>query len=81
MSTLLEDFLRRKIGLNLRRDEAWENGLPAPLGWYKVTLITTLPGTPEIAVAARYLDAVQTPWSKEVVADPPPDHYDLVVNP
>ncbi len=52
----------------------------APLGWYKVTLMTGLPGAPEIAVNPRYLDMDQTPFSIEVVADPPPGAYDLKVS-
>jgi hypothetical protein len=56
-----------------------DSGKGAPLGWYKVTLITTLPGSPEITVDGRYLDPERTPWSKEVVADAEPGHYDLEV--
>jgi hypothetical protein len=54
-----------------------ETGKGAPLGWYKVTLVTTLPGSPEITVNPKYLDADQTPLSVEVVADPKEDAYDL----
>jgi hypothetical protein len=42
-----------------------------------VTLVTTLPGSPEITVNPKYLDADQTPLSVEVVADPKEDAYDL----
>jgi hypothetical protein len=56
-----------------------DSGKGAPLGWYKVTLITTLPGAPEITVDSRYLDPEKTPWTLEVVADPTPGAYDLNV--
>jgi hypothetical protein len=58
-------------------DTARENGKGAPLGWYKVTLITTLPGQPVIEVNDRYVDFDQTPLTIEVIADPAPDRYDL----
>lgn len=54
-----------------------ETGKGAPLGWYKVTLVTTLPGAPEIVVNPKYLDADKTPLSIEVVANPEADRYDL----
>jgi hypothetical protein len=41
------------------------------------TLITTLPGAPEITVDGRYLDPEQTPLSIEVVATPTPGAYDI----
>jgi hypothetical protein len=49
----------------------------APLGWYKVTLKTTLPGEAEIKVPGKYLDFEQTPLWIEVVADPKSGAYDL----
>jgi hypothetical protein len=52
-------------------------GKGAPPGWYKVTLLTTLPGTPAITVNPKYLNVDTTPLSIEVVADPEPGHYDL----
>jgi hypothetical protein len=54
-----------------------DSGKGAPLGWYKVTLITTLPGAPEIKVDSQYLDPEKTPLSIEVVADPAPNAYDI----
>ena len=54
-----------------------ESGRGAPLGWYKVTLLTTLPGSPEITVDRRYLDAETTPLRIEVVANASPGTYDL----
>lgn len=54
-----------------------ETGKGAPLGWYKVTLVTTLPGAPEVAVNPKYLDPAKTPLSIEVVANPEPDQYDI----
>jgi hypothetical protein len=54
-----------------------ETGKGAPPGWYKVTLLTTLPGAPEIAVNPRYTDPALTPLSVEVVANPEPGRYDL----
>jgi hypothetical protein len=59
-----------------------DSGSGAPLGWYKVTLITTPRGgkDPEITVDPRYLKPETTPLEIEVVADPKPDAYDLKVN-
>ncbi len=57
--------------------QASESGPGAPTGWYKVTLMTTLPGSPEIEVPARYLDVAQTPLAVEVVANPEPDAYNI----
>ena len=54
-----------------------DSGRGAPPGWYKATLITTLPGTPEITVNRQYLDPERTPLHIEVVAEPPPDAYDI----
>jgi hypothetical protein len=54
-----------------------DSGKGAPVGWYKVTLITTLPGSPEITVDRKYTDPDRTPWSVEVLADAPPGAYDL----
>jgi hypothetical protein len=54
-----------------------ESGKGAPLGWYKVTLLTTLPGAPDVTVSPRYTDPDQTPLSIEVVANAEPGRYDL----
>jgi hypothetical protein len=54
-----------------------ETGKGAPPGWYKVTLVTTLPGAPEITVNPNYLDADKTPLSIEVVDNPEPGRYDF----
>jgi hypothetical protein len=54
-----------------------DSGKGAPLGWYKVILLTTLPGSPEISVPAKYLDPKDTPLKVKVVADPEPGAYDL----
>ena len=51
----------------------------APLGWYKVTLLTGLPGSPPIEIDSKYLDMDKTPLSVEVVADPGPTAYDFKV--
>ncbi len=51
----------------------------APLGWYKVTLVTDLPGAPPIQVNARYTDMDKTPLSVEVVGEPAAGTYDLKV--
>jgi hypothetical protein len=56
-----------------------DSGAGAPLGWYKVTLLTTLPGAPEIKVDSKYLDFDKTPLSFEVVAEPQAGAYDLVL--
>jgi hypothetical protein len=57
-----------------------ETGKGAPPGWYKVTLVTTLPGAPEITVNPNYLDPDKTPWSVEVVENPEPGRYDFKVS-
>jgi hypothetical protein len=54
-----------------------ETGQGAPLGWYKVTLINDLPGTPEIKVHPKYLKPETTPLEIEIVDDPKPGAYDL----
>jgi hypothetical protein len=56
-----------------------DTGKGAPLGWYKVTLISTLPGEAPIPVHSKYTDPDTTPLSIEVVANPAPDAYDLKV--
>jgi hypothetical protein len=52
-------------------------GPGAPLGWYRVTLVTGLPGDPEIKVNPKYLDANKSPILIEVVEKPEPSRYDL----
>jgi hypothetical protein len=54
-----------------------DTGTGAPLGWYKVTLLTDLPGTPEIKVDKKYLRPETTPLQVEIVENPKPGHYDL----
>jgi len=54
-----------------------EGGPGAPPGWYKVTLMTGLPGDPEIKVKPVFLDANKTPIELEVVENPGPGRYDL----
>jgi hypothetical protein len=53
-----------------------EGGMGAPLGWYKVTLRTG-PGQPDLNVDPKFLDPAATPWSVEVIDNPPADHYDF----
>jgi hypothetical protein len=57
--------------------KASEGGSGAPLGWYKVSLMTGLPGDPEIKVKPVFLDANKSPISIEIVEKPEPGHYDL----
>jgi hypothetical protein len=54
----------------------------APLGWYKVLVVTKFPGAPQDALALdpKYIDATKTPLSYEVVASPAPGAYDLKVS-
>jgi hypothetical protein len=54
-----------------------DTGTGAPLGWYNVTLLTDLPGTPEIKVDKKYLRPETTPLQVEIVENPPPGKYDL----
>jgi hypothetical protein len=60
--------------------KASEGGPGAPLGWYKVTLLTNLPGEPEINVNPKYLDVNKTPLSVEIVENPQPGAYDLTLS-
>jgi hypothetical protein len=59
-----------------------ESGPGAPLGWYKVVL-QDVQGKDEVErkVPGKYLDEKTTPLSIEVVADPPPGHYDIELKP
>jgi hypothetical protein len=54
-----------------------ETGKGAPLGWYKVMLLTSLPGAPDITVDPIYTDPESTPLSVEVVANPESGRYDF----
>jgi hypothetical protein len=54
-----------------------DTGTGAPLGWYRVTLLTDMPGTPEIKVDPKYLNPETTPIKVEIVEKPEPGHYDL----
>jgi hypothetical protein len=54
-----------------------ETGSGAPLGWYKVTLLTDLPGTKPIAVHPKYLKAESTPLEVEITDNPPAGAYDF----
>src|SRR5262245_22408109 len=37
----------------------------APLGWYKITFLTGLPGAPAVDIDSKYLDIDKTPLSIE----------------
>ena len=54
-----------------------DGGPGAPPGWYKVALLTGLPGDPEIKVNPIFLDPNKSPISIEVVEKPEPGRYDL----
>jgi hypothetical protein len=54
-----------------------DTGSGAPLGWYKVTLMTDLPGMPEIKIHPKYLRPETSPLEIEIKDNPPPGHYDL----
>ena len=54
-----------------------DTGSGAPMGWYKVTLITDLPGTPIINVAPKYLQPETTPVAIEIVENPQPGASDI----
>ena len=51
----------------------------APLEWYKVTLLTGLPGAPPIQIDSKYLDSDKTTLVVEVVDVPPPNAYNFTV--
>ncbi len=55
------------------------SGPGAPVGWYKVTLTDTLPGSAPMpkTVHPKYLDENKTPLAVEVVANPQPGAYDI----
>jgi len=55
----------------------------APLGWYKVTIVTDAPGeTPStVKVNPKYKSATSTDLEVEVVANPEPGKYDLKASP
>jgi hypothetical protein len=54
-----------------------DTGSGAPLGWFKVTLINDLPGTPVINVDSKYLNPETTPVAIEIVDNPEPGAYDV----
>lgn len=54
-----------------------DGGRGAPLGWYKVVLLTGAPGDPECDVDPIFTDPNRTPLSIEVVDNAEPGHYDL----
>ncbi|HTU89773.1 MAG TPA: hypothetical protein VMF69_06740 [Gemmataceae bacterium] len=54
-----------------------DGGRGAPLGWYKVVLLTGAPGDPECDADPIYTDVNRTPLLIEVVDNPEPGHYDL----
>jgi hypothetical protein len=54
-----------------------ESGAGLALGWYKVTLMTDLPGQPKINVHPRFTDVNKTPLEVEVIENPEPGRYDL----
>jgi hypothetical protein len=59
-----------------------DSGPGAPPGWYKV-IVQDLQGKNEVEqkVHPKYLNEKTTPLSIEVVADPPPGHYDIDLKP
>jgi len=54
-----------------------DGGRGAPLGWYKVVLVTGAPGDPPCDVERKFTEVNQTPLSVEVVDNPEPGHYDF----
>jgi hypothetical protein len=54
-----------------------DTGSGAPLGWYKVTLINDMPGTPIINVHSKYLRPETSPVAIEIVDNPQPGAYDV----
>ena len=56
-----------------------ENKVGAPAGWYKVTIITSLPGSPPgpVVVNSRYASIDTTPLAVQVAENAPADAYDL----
>lgn len=49
----------------------------APVGWYKVTFLTGLPGAPAVDIDGKYLDVDKTPLSIEVIDGP--KEYDFAL--
>jgi hypothetical protein len=58
-------------------DEGGKVRKGAPVGWYKVTFLTGLPGAPPVDLDGKYLDFDKTTLSIEVVDDPRAGAYDL----
>ena len=56
-----------------------DTGSGAPLGWFKVTLINDLPGTPPINVHGKYLNPETTPVAIEIVEEPREGAYDVAL--
>ncbi|MDB5307617.1 MAG: hypothetical protein JWO38_1819 [Gemmataceae bacterium] len=54
-----------------------ETGAGVPLGWYKVILVTDLPGQPKLDVHRRFTRVETTPLELEVVETPQPGAYDI----
>jgi hypothetical protein len=54
-----------------------DDGRGAPVGWYKVVLITGIWGDPPCDIDPKFLDPNKTPLSIEVVENPEPGRYDL----
>jgi hypothetical protein len=56
-----------------------DSGSGAPVGWYKVTLMTDLPGMKEIPVHKKFLNPQTTPLEVEISDNAPPGSYDLAL--
>ncbi len=63
--------------LNTSAVTSIDTGSGAPLGWFKVTLTTDLPGMAPIKVAPKYLDAKMSPVEIEIMDNPQPGAYDI----
>jgi hypothetical protein len=54
-----------------------ETGAGVPPGWYKVVVVSNLPGAPKVDVNSKYTSEATTPLEIEVVDNPPPGRYDI----
>jgi hypothetical protein len=55
----------------------YDNGMGVPVGWYKVCLLTDIPGAEDLKIHPRFKDPNKTPISIEVVENPGPGAYDI----
>lgn len=63
--------------LNTSAVDRRDTGDGAPLGWFKITLTTDLPGMQPVKIAPKFQDPNNSPISIEISDNPPPGNYDV----